>query len=522
MGFNFHEGQGDCYNPTEPGAWDDDITTKWGVDSAGYGWNQYPWLGPSTTAILTPPSYPSATSVTTRTRLAMWLADGEKDAYCPGGASYPAASPYTYQLSPYVLTKTVTVGPLPELSGLPDVMRIDAGLKVESTPGVTPADGVFVTYLRCDFTSWWKLAAGSNTFAAEPGPAGNPPSDASLVSAQEGISGRHVDVLIAATPDGSQAFALYSPKALNSAAPGGEQEYEYLQDSPAGCGYGKQLSDQITFPTASRRAGNYHYRIYAAFGTLAQVKTAVKTMRNDAALSSLRPVRRTADLPGRYRRLSRHALGAAARFAAREAGGTVDITQLILDDHHEQRRLFAILEQVDRTDTATLSAVWDRLSAFLELHAAAEEELFYPALLQVGLAARRRAGVEEETVDAIHDHNEIRDAIAEAAGHPVGSDAWYAAVAATNAANSDHMAEEEREGLTDFRRLASLQQRHSLAVAFAAFEARNYAGVQPVDKDPEAYVREEERAVAGPQAAQGHEGSAVPGGSLSIGSLKER
>ena len=72
----------------------------------------------------------------------------------------------------------------------------------------------------------------------------------------------------------------------------------------------------------------------------------------------------------------------------------MDITQLILDDHHEQRRLFAILEQIDRTDTGSLSAVWDRLAAFLELHAQAEEEIFYPELLQVGIASRRRAGVE--------------------------------------------------------------------------------------------------------------------------------
>ena len=42
------------------------------------------------------------------------------------------------------------------------------------------------------------------------------------------------------------------------------------------------------------------------------------------------------------------------------------------------------------------------------------------------------------------------------------------------------MAEEEREGLTDFRRLAGLQRRHQLAVAFAAFEARNFAGVPEV------------------------------------------
>jgi hypothetical protein len=189
----------------------------------------------------------------------------------------------------------------------------------------------------------------------------------------------------------------------------------------------------------------------------------------------------------------------------------VDITQLILDDHHEQRRLFAILEQVDRTDTEALTAVWGRLAAFLEVHAAAEEAIFYPALLRVGIAARRKAGVEDETLDAIGDHNEIRDAVAEAARHPVGSDDWYAAVAGANVANGDHMAEEEREGLTDFRRLAGLQQRHDLAVAFAAYEARNITGVEPVDKDPAAYVSQVEEGAAG-----------VSEGSLRIGGLRSQ
>src|SRR5262249_46738910 len=79
------------------------------------------------------------------------------------------------------------------------------------------------------------------------------------------------------------------------------------------------------------------------------------------------------------------------------------------------------------------------------------------------------------------------------AHHQVGSDGWFAAVAAANQANGDHMAEEEREGLTDFRRLAGLQQRHDLAVAFAAFEARNFAGVPAVDRDPESYIRQAEQ-----------------------------
>jgi hypothetical protein len=174
----------------------------------------------------------------------------------------------------------------------------------------------------------------------------------------------------------------------------------------------------------------------------------------------------------------------------------MDITQLILDDHYEQRRLFAALEQVDGTDTGTLGQVWSRLAAFLELHAAAEEEIFYPALLDAGLRSGHAKSAEDETLDAIKDHNEIRDTIAEVARHELGTEDWREAIAAVNVANGDHMAEEEREGLTDYRRTAGLQLRHDLAVAFIGYEARYYQLVVPVDRDPATYVRVAERAVA--------------------------
>jgi hypothetical protein len=173
----------------------------------------------------------------------------------------------------------------------------------------------------------------------------------------------------------------------------------------------------------------------------------------------------------------------------------VDITQLILDDHFEQRRLFGLL--------------WQRLSAFLEVHAQAEEEIFYPQLLRIGLITGRSGDTEAETLDAISDHNEIRDTIGAVAGHEVGGPGWHAAIAAVNKANGDHMAEEEREGLTDFRRAADLRLRHELALAFAAFEAKHFAGVRPVDKDPAAYVRHAEETVR-----------AGGSGSLAIGTLK--
>ncbi len=166
----------------------------------------------------------------------------------------------------------------------------------------------------------------------------------------------------------------------------------------------------------------------------------------------------------------------------------MDITQLILDDHHEQRRLFAILEQIDRSDVDALAAVWKRLGTFLEVHASAEEELFYPELLRRGKGAGDSDSAEDETEDAIKDHNEIRDAVAAVAGKAVGSSEWFDAIAEANEANSDHMAEEEREGLADFRMHTDLALRHDLAVRFAVFEAKHVDGVRAVDTDPKVYI----------------------------------
>ena len=174
----------------------------------------------------------------------------------------------------------------------------------------------------------------------------------------------------------------------------------------------------------------------------------------------------------------------------------MDITQLILDDHYEQRRLFAILEQVADRDRVTAGEVWSRLAAFLELHAAAEEQIFYPALIRAGLRSGHTKDVEGETFDAIKDHNEIRDTIAETMRHEVGTPGWRQAIAAVNVANGNHMAEEEREGLTDLRHTASLQLRHDLAVQFIGFEAHSYQRVKPLDRNPATYVRELERAAA--------------------------
>jgi hypothetical protein len=203
----------------------------------------------------------------------------------------------------------------------------------------------------------------------------------------------------------------------------------------------------------------------------------------------------------RRERARRNAAAAKGTTPRQEPGtgrgqGFVDITELILADHHEQRRMFAILDEVGN-DPGRLEPIWTRLAILLEVHADAEEELFYPRLLAVGKGGDDGENATEETKDAIHDHDEIRDGIRRAGQHPVGSDAWWQAVDDTQIANSDHMAEEERQGLADFRRHASLQDRHELGVQFAVFEAAHASGIPLQDKDPDRYVREHARPGAG-------------------------
>lgn len=192
------------------------------------------------------------------------------------------------------------------------------------------------------------------------------------------------------------------------------------------------------------------------------------------------------------------------------ASGIVpDITALIMDDHAWFRRQFARLDELQAQqplDPDAVAQVWDPLAARLDVHAIAEERIFYPQLLKVG------EDPQDETLDAIGDHNDIRDGVHDAARHPVGTPSWWGAVGRAREANDEHMGEEEREGLADFRLHAPSGLRESLGVQFGEFLERHptTSGLDTSDKDPEGYVRGVEHDLD------------PPDGSLGIGSLKGR
>ena len=164
--------------------------------------------------------------------------------------------------------------------------------------------------------------------------------------------------------------------------------------------------------------------------------------------------------------------------------GDFDITTLILSEHEQFRRTFAEIEQL--TDAEELGRRWRELADALEVHAAGEEEVFYPELLQ------DVDDSEDDTEHAVKDHNEIRETTAAVDEHEVGTDAWWEAFRTCREATVDHLAEEENDVLPPFSEQVSSEQRDALGLRWLQFHEQHEdaEGLSGETVDPQAYVEE--------------------------------
>lgn len=147
-----------------------------------------------------------------------------------------------------------------------------------------------------------------------------------------------------------------------------------------------------------------------------------------------------------------------------------DIIELIVSEHDRMRRLLNALGDAARyQDHACvkwpLAAVWRRYAEVTELHSAAEEEICYLPLLGQGADAAWRLR------EALADHDDIREAIAETRLHPCDSAPWRLAVGAARRATLDHMAREERDILLGFGPGATARTRDDLGRQWIRFIA---------------------------------------------------
>ena len=173
--------------------------------------------------------------------------------------------------------------------------------------------------------------------------------------------------------------------------------------------------------------------------------------------------------------------------------------------------MFAMLEEWPRDDHEGSPPIWTRLEILLETHAEAEEKYFYPELLRSAPVARTPSPSTRRSRTPSRTTTTSASRCARSGAAAPGRTTWWTAVIDANVHNSDHMGEEERQDLADFRQRASLELRHEIAVQFLRYEAvRAAEGITPRDKDPEAYVEEKKTsqasATAEKAAGQGEEG----------------
>lgn len=120
-------------------------------------------------------------------------------------------------------------------------------------------------------------------------------------------------------------------------------------------------------------------------------------------------------------------------------------TELLARDHRAVRDLFLQFERTSPDDGAARQDLFDRIVDELDVHARAEEEVFYPAL--------RTASRRIDDAEAGHQH--LRSVIGEAQGREPASEEFTAGVRRIKQVVLAHVAEEEQGIFLDAERLGA-------------------------------------------------------------------
>jgi Hemerythrin HHE cation binding domain len=141
--------------------------------------------------------------------------------------------------------------------------------------------------------------------------------------------------------------------------------------------------------------------------------------------------------------ISNRTSAAPARAAAVPDAGVSEIGMLIFDEHARILRLFGALDGLIRRGEPAitrlaLDQIWTRLASLVDVHTRAEEEVVFPLVFGSGPRAL------DFVAAATADHDDLREAVAEARLLDVDSSRWWRVVTAARAACAQHFASEER------------------------------------------------------------------------------
>lgn len=139
--------------------------------------------------------------------------------------------------------------------------------------------------------------------------------------------------------------------------------------------------------------------------------------------------------------------------------------ELLKNDHEKVSAIFENVEATSAGDAALRQNMFAQLKNELEIHAHIEETIFYPAL-------REESEAREIVIEALEEHQEVKDLLAELDGMPVDTDEWSARMEELREGVEHHVAEEEGEMFEKAREVLSHQQIADLGQRMAAEKNR--------------------------------------------------
>ena len=125
--------------------------------------------------------------------------------------------------------------------------------------------------------------------------------------------------------------------------------------------------------------------------------------------------------------------------------------ELLKKDHEKVSGLFKQLDETTERAVKTREELFAKLKEELDIHARIEETIFYPAI-------KEAEETHEITLEAIEEHNVVKQLLSELEQLSVADETWTAKLTVLKENVEHHVEEEEGEMFKDARKVLSTEQ----------------------------------------------------------------
>jgi iron-sulfur cluster repair protein YtfE (RIC family) len=139
----------------------------------------------------------------------------------------------------------------------------------------------------------------------------------------------------------------------------------------------------------------------------------------------------------------------------------MDAFELLKQDHEKVSGIFEKLEPTTERGLKTREELFTQLKQELDVHAAIEEEIFYPAIKDAD-------ETHEITLEAYEEHAVVKQLLAELDSDPKDTEEWKAKLTVLQENVEHHVEEEEDEMFPKARKVLSEEQIEQLGTRMEA------------------------------------------------------